>query len=112
MSNVYYSPESYGLRTVGEIEWSEPCYDFNLTVVWQDVTTGAYYYASDSGCSCPSPFEDYDRSNIAHATKMQDLIDGIAAARDENFYRSQDEDESARVDAQVGTLLSRVVFQR
>lgn len=57
MSNVYYYPEQFGLTTIGEVEWSEPCYDFDLTVLWRD-EAGKLYWASDSGCSCPSPFED------------------------------------------------------
>jgi len=108
MSNIYYDPEKHGLRTVGEVEWSEPCYDFNLTVVWQDVDTGAYYYASDSGCSCPSPFEDYDRTNITRVERTQDLIDGLAKAKADNFYRSDDDDEVARVDGQIGELIAKV----
>jgi hypothetical protein len=27
--------------------------------VWRDKETGRIYYASDSGCSCPTPFENY-----------------------------------------------------
>lgn len=58
MNDVYYSPEKFGLTTVGQIDWEEPDYSFNMTVVWKD-KDGKLYWASDSGCSCPSPFEDY-----------------------------------------------------
>lgn len=57
--SIYYDPTTIGLETVGEIEWSEPCYDFELTAVWKD-KDGKLYWASDSGCSCPSPFEDFN----------------------------------------------------
>lgn len=56
--DVYYQPEAFGLELVGEISWHEPCYDFDLTAVWKK-SRGEYYLASDSGCSCPSPFEDF-----------------------------------------------------
>lgn len=54
----YYQPEAFGLTTVGEVEWSEPDYSFDLTVLWKDAA-GTLHWADDSGCSCPSPFEDY-----------------------------------------------------
>lgn len=57
--NIYYSPEKFGLETVGEIHWTDEPYQFDFTVVWK-AGKGKYYIASDSGCSCPSPFEDYN----------------------------------------------------
>lgn len=62
--NLYYSPEKYGLEVVGTIEWSEPNYDFDMTVLWR-AKRGQYWIGSDSGCSCPSPFEDiYDVNEL------------------------------------------------
>lgn len=57
--NVYYDPAKFGLTVVGEIEWHEQCYSFDTTVVSVD-KDGRYYVYSDSGCSCPSPFERLD----------------------------------------------------
>jgi hypothetical protein len=57
--SLYYDPEDFGLTVVGEVEWSEPSYSFNRTVIWRD-NYGQLYWASDSGCSCPSPFEWVD----------------------------------------------------
>ena len=59
MSNPYYNPEDFGLTIVDEIEWRDEPYEFDMTVVWKD-KSGKYWIASDSGCSCPSPFETYD----------------------------------------------------
>lgn len=58
MSNVYYSPEDFGLTTVGELDFSDGSYQFDYTVVWID-SDKVLYYADDAGCSCPSPFEGY-----------------------------------------------------
>lgn len=55
--NVYYSPEKYGLELVGEFEWSEPSYSFDTLAVWKE-KRGRYWIGEDSGCSCPSPFEN------------------------------------------------------
>lgn len=57
-NNIYYNPEKFNLEVMGEIEWSEPNYDFDMTVVWKS-KRGQYWVGSDSGCSCPSPFEDF-----------------------------------------------------
>jgi hypothetical protein len=54
--NPYYKPEAYGLEIVGDIDWDQESYEFNMTVVWKE-GRGKYYIADDSGCSCPAPFE-------------------------------------------------------
>jgi len=60
--NVYYNPDKFGLSIVGEIVWSEPSWDFDFSVVWKS-KRGEYWVGSDSGCSCPSPFEDFRGTN-------------------------------------------------
>lgn len=56
--NIYSNPDNLGYRTIEEIELSEPCYSFDLLVVWENKVDGTLWYATDSGCSCPSPFEE------------------------------------------------------
>ncbi|WP_190822018.1 DUF7574 domain-containing protein [Saccharopolyspora pogona] len=72
--DLYYNPENFGLRTIGEVEWSEPCYSFDLTVVWYHAESGKYYWASDSGCSCPSPFEYYNSLDKAESGSVWQAI--------------------------------------
>lgn len=60
MKNVYYNPEEFGLETVGEFEIEASFYSFDIFAVWRDPKSGKFYTATDSGCSCPTPFEDYD----------------------------------------------------
>lgn len=55
--NIYYSPELFGVRPIGEIDDPDACYSFDYLVVWQH-EDGRLFYGTDSGCSCPSPFED------------------------------------------------------
>jgi len=62
--NIYYNPEKYNLVTVAEIEYSDHMYQFDTRVVWQDTSTRKLWTMRDSGCSCPTPFEDYSRDNI------------------------------------------------
>lgn len=56
--DVYYDSDHFGLEKVLEIDETGLSYEFNMFVVWKD-KDGVYYWASDMGCSCPSPFEDY-----------------------------------------------------
>lgn len=56
--NPYYYPEELGLKIVGELDEQDMSYEFNMLIVWKDENNNLYY-AKDSGCSCPTPFEDY-----------------------------------------------------
>lgn len=56
--DVYYQPEHFGLRPIGEISWDNESYQFDMTVVWFHEATQTFFIGSDSGCSCPSPFEN------------------------------------------------------
>lgn len=47
------------LMFVGSFDWDDEPYQFKITGVWKE-SRGRYYAASDSGCSCPSPFEGMD----------------------------------------------------
>jgi hypothetical protein len=60
-NNPYYNPEKCGLELV--LSFDEPGldYEFNTFLVWRDIESGNYYCASDSGCSCPTPFEDFGK---------------------------------------------------
>lgn len=57
MRNVYYDCEKFDLIVIDEIDTAE-CYKFNIHVVFKD-GEGLLYYAHDSGCSCPTPFEGF-----------------------------------------------------
>lgn len=54
-ADPYYNPEKFGLEIVFCAD-EGASYEFDMFVVWKD-TNGEFYYATDSGCSCPSPFE-------------------------------------------------------
>jgi hypothetical protein len=77
-TNPYYNPEKVGLEIVKVFHGGE-AYSFNLIVVWK-ASDGKFWYGSDSGCSCPSPFEyirTYDDLNRLHKknfNKFQDYV--------------------------------------
>lgn len=61
--NIYYHPETYGLEIVAEYD-SADSYEYDTTVIFRDKEDGRLYYVSDSGCSCPTPFEDVRLSDL------------------------------------------------
>lgn len=77
--NVYYDPEKSGLETIGEVQWGEPCYSFDLTVVWRRIADGVFLYAEDSGCSCPSPFDNIGVDDLKPATPLETFKAHLAA---------------------------------
>lgn len=56
--DVHYDPEAFGLTVIDSIDYSSGNYEFDIRIVWKH-TSGKFYTARDSGCSCPSPFEGY-----------------------------------------------------
>lgn len=56
--DVYYQPEKFGLTLIDKLDYSSGNYVFDFRVVWKH-KSGKFYTARDSGCSCPSPFENY-----------------------------------------------------
>ncbi len=64
MSNIYSTPKNFNLKVVAEIEFSDGNYQFDTRVVWQEMDGPRLWTMRDSGCSCPTPFEDYSLSNI------------------------------------------------
>jgi len=57
--DIYASPEKHGLRIVESHEEEGLDYEFHMVVLWEDIKTKKRYWGEDSGCSCPSPFENY-----------------------------------------------------
>lgn len=57
--NVYYDAADYGYELVAEMDDETLSYEFHMLVVWRRISDGRLFWAEDSGCSCPSPFEDY-----------------------------------------------------
>lgn len=83
-NDLYFQPEAFGLRVIGQLNDPEASWSFDDLIVWQHEETGKIYYATDAGCSCPSPFEDY--TSLEQATEVisiHDFIDGV-----EDYFNS------------------------
>ena len=55
--NPESNPEAMGLKIIDILENSSH-HDFDTHMVWRH-QDGTFYWGHDSGCSCPTPFEDY-----------------------------------------------------
>jgi hypothetical protein len=73
----YLDLERSGLREVGEVDFSDGCYQFDYTRVWLHVETSTFWMADDSGCSCPSPFESLSSEELTSIERLQVLIDHL-----------------------------------
>lgn len=73
-ANVYNTPEKFGLEVYGDA-WREMSYEYDAFIIWKQPSTGAYLWASDSGCSCPTPFEEYDLSSLPVGSLQDALVD-------------------------------------
>lgn len=56
----YPYDEIEGFTKIGEIEWDNESYAFNITGLWTRDSDGTLWMAHDQGCSCPTPWESFD----------------------------------------------------
>jgi len=77
----YYNAPDF-LKHVYTIPDPNACYDFADVVIVRDSRDNKLYAAYDSGCSCPSPFEDHefptDFTELHSASELDDFIAGLS----------------------------------
>ena len=110
--DVYYNPERFGLTPVGDIEWAGESYQFDITAVWKD-KDGTFYWADDTGCSCPSPFEDYTsieklHSGTSHAVAAH-ITERLASLQEQNFWADGWGQTQEQAEAQVVSLVAKIM---
>jgi hypothetical protein len=96
--NPYYDtnnkPNEVGLVKLGELDEADLSYEYNTLLVVKHEPTGRIFYATDSGCSCPTPFEDYhfsdpDNTNLEEIkvgdsfTSFQREVEGFPVPQEE-----------------------------
>lgn len=73
--NVYYNPEQLGLEILGTLDEPNLSYEYNTFLVVRHPESGRVFWAQNSGCSCPTPFEDFyfrgpDNTDMDEATVL------------------------------------------
>jgi hypothetical protein len=83
-ADVYYQPEKFDLVPVAELEMEEPNWSFDILMVWKHIPTGRLLTARDSGCSCPSPFENYTTLESLDEVNYDELAKEAMTSYDQN----------------------------
>lgn len=94
--NIHYNPQKFGLQLFGEIDFAG-AYEFDLVAVWKHGSK--FLYGEDSGCSCPTPFEDQG---------LDDLKEIVSLAEFQNYLKNKDDDELEQRDHQIAELIERL----
>lgn len=106
-ADVYYQPEKFDLSIVDELDERDLSYEFNMFVVWKH-TDGRLFYGIDSGCSCPSPFEDYHSLDDLTEIKTYDQLKEAVEGWNEGYCRTcVDDHEIVALLQSVGKLIPR-----
>ena len=58
-----------GFEVLQEIEEGGLSYEFHILALWRETATGALFFGTDSGCSCPSPWESTSESDLTPITR-------------------------------------------
>jgi hypothetical protein len=116
VNNIYYSPESYGLKILGEADIAGS-YEFDTLVVFQDAAgslfyahdagslfyahdagslfyahdAGSLFYAHDSGCSCPIPFDGISVKDLTPILSAEDFYSVAKAHKRYDYYSTLQE---------------------
>ena len=59
---MYGSKISDKFEMIAVVDLSEPDYSFDILGIWK--TEDGYYLSTDSGCSCPYPWESHTDSDL------------------------------------------------
>ena len=96
MSDAYNNPEHFGLVILKEYDVGGS-YEFDKFVFWKRLLDGQVFYAEDSGCSCPSPFE-----NLNGFEGLIPLGDGERERHEAAFKTwTEDYDKSPKIDVDL-----------
>ena len=98
--NPYYNPEKLGLSL---LSFDEPnlCYEYNTLCFWK-TEDGRIYTASDSGCSCPTPFEQYAGTTLDEVLQQLERIGSLEQA--ERIFESWNDNGRLSISSNGGEL--------
>jgi hypothetical protein len=105
VSNIYYEPEKFGL-TILKSHDIAGSYQFDMIVVWR-TDDGRFLVGQDSGCSCPSPFEDTGVRDLKEVESQADVADFARSRWGDSYYSW----EGRTVEDDITALLDGLVLQ-
>lgn len=98
-SNPYYNAADHDppLEVIHAFDAYEPSWDFDIFLVVREISTGKVYVANDSGCSCPTPFEDHVwPTDYTEVRSWEDVKNALDAAFTSDGYRPRKPHDSLR----------------
>lgn len=109
-TSLYYGHDKpIGITSLGELDDPEADYSFDILFVFKDDASNRVFYGRDSGCSCPSPFEDFtwdgpDKNSFTEVTKanFESFINVLWA----EYYRGYYTDEKREIENKVKKVLN------
>jgi len=82
--NVTYKPEWFKLTQVADAETGGG-YDFDTALLFKH-ENGSFWYAHDSGCSCPTPFAGFTFGDgLRRLNTLDDLEDALRSDGPDNL---------------------------
>lgn len=85
--NPLYNPSACGLELIDSIDHAGS-YEFSIDALFKDIETSVLYYGRDSGCSCPTPFENtYSLSCMEKVATKSALANLLSQVR--SHYKSE-----------------------
>lgn len=104
--DIYNHPEEFGTEIVGTVDLDEPSYSFNYALVSRNLTSGRFYVNTDSGCSCPSPFEDFTtKTSLGMSLSAQEAATRVQQLVDEANTR----DDWSKFKADASAVISKIM---
>lgn len=85
--NVVDAAEDYGFSNVGTLELDNEAYQYYMVAVLKNEQ--GYYLITDSGCSCPSPFENATVEGLTGpltAEQAREEVNSLAEAQKEDKW--------------------------
>lgn len=76
--NPYYDSDKLGWD-IFTLDRPDLSYEFDTLCFWKD-SEGTVYSASDTGCSCPVPFENYQGETPASIAAQLERVPNLAYA--------------------------------
>lgn len=104
-NDVYFNPEMFGLTIIEE--WDYSCgYEFDLRVIWMD-EGGALYTMRDRGCSCPSPFDQFNKKELLCGVNYGELLAEVDYETGQDDYEGDEKIEIISKLEKIKKLLNK-----
>ncbi len=84
---------------VTDAELSEPDWSFDLVGIWK--TDEGYYLSTDSGCSCPTPWENHTDSDLTGPLTCEQAIEEATSLWKNSYGGGYDPESFAKAMALI-----------